>query len=127
VHLGLAGFERTIQLRRLLITAELQRLRRDTPLIVGGDFNDVYGNLGRRVMTPAGFQLASGQGRTFPAAAPLRRLDRVFFRGELMAREAFVGHTSVARRAAYHLPVIVDFEVVPPDANGHMPTTGRQG
>jgi endonuclease/exonuclease/phosphatase family metal-dependent hydrolase len=111
VHLGLAGFERTIQLRRLLITEHLQRLRHDTPLIVGGDFNDVYGNLGRRVMRPAGFELASGHGRTFPAAAPLRNLDRVFFRGAVHARESFVGHTAQARRASDHLPVIVDFEL----------------
>ena len=62
-----------------------------TPLIIGGDFNDVYGNLGRRVMQPAGFELASGHGRTFPAAAPLRRLDRVFFRGNLHAMRGLRG------------------------------------
>jgi endonuclease/exonuclease/phosphatase family metal-dependent hydrolase len=71
----------------------------------------VYGNLGRRVMRPAGFQLASGHGRTFPAAAPLRRLDRVFFRGGVQACGAFVGHTALARRASDHLPLIVDFEI----------------
>ncbi len=111
VHLGLAGFERTMQLRRLLTTDMLTHLRHETPLIVGGDFNDVYGNLGRRVMQPAGFQLASGHGRTFPAAAPFRRLDRVFFRGGVHACEAFVGHTALARVASDHLPVIVDFEI----------------
>jgi endonuclease/exonuclease/phosphatase family metal-dependent hydrolase len=111
VHLGLAGFERQIQLRRLLATECLCRVRDATPLIVGGDFNDVYGNLGRRVMHPAGFRLASGHGRTFPAAAPLRRLDRVFYRGEIHASGAFVGHTAIARRASDHLPLIVDFSL----------------
>ncbi|HYO23933.1 MAG TPA: endonuclease/exonuclease/phosphatase family protein [Lacipirellulaceae bacterium] len=111
VHLGLAGFERTIQLRRLLATDCLSGLREQTPLVVAGDFNDVYGNLGRRVMQPAGFRLASGHGRTFPAAAPLRRLDRVFFRGNLHPAAAFVGHTALARRASDHLPLIVDFEL----------------
>jgi endonuclease/exonuclease/phosphatase family metal-dependent hydrolase len=110
VHLGLSGFERAIQLRRLLSVDSIARLRHETPTIIGGDFNDVYGNLGRRVMQPAGFLLASGHGRTFPAAAPLRRLDRVFFRGDVHACEAFVGHTALARRASDHLPVIVDFE-----------------
>jgi endonuclease/exonuclease/phosphatase family metal-dependent hydrolase len=62
-------------------------------------------------MLPAGFQLASGHGRTFPAIAPLRRLDRVFFRGNVQASGAFVGHTELARRASDHLPVIVDFEL----------------
>lgn len=114
VHLGLAGFERTIQLRRLLIADCIGHTREQTPLIIGGDFNDVYGNLGRRVMRPAGFELASGHGRTFPAVAPLRRLDRVFFRGNVQASGAFVGHTELARRASDHLPLIVDFEL----ANG---------
>ncbi len=111
VHLGLAGFERQIQLRRLLIDPYLSSMRADTPLIVAGDFNDVWGNLGRRVMHPAGFELASGQVRTFPAIAPLRRLDRVFYRGAISPAGAFAGHIQVARRASDHLPVIVDFEI----------------
>jgi endonuclease/exonuclease/phosphatase family metal-dependent hydrolase len=110
VHLGLAGFERQIQLRRLLGCGRLCHLHQETPLIIAGDFNDVWDNLGRRVMTPAGFRLGSGHVRTFPAAAPLRRLDRVFYRGPIAALGAFAGHTGVARRASDHLPLIVDFE-----------------
>lgn len=111
VHLGLAGFERQIQLRRLLDCGALCRLHEHTPLIVAGDFNDVWDNLGKRVMHPAGFQLGSGQARTFPAAAPLRRLDRVFYRGPVTVTGAFAGHTGLARRASDHLPLIVDFEL----------------
>jgi endonuclease/exonuclease/phosphatase family metal-dependent hydrolase len=110
VHLGLAGFERQIQLRRLLGCPRLSDLPTQTPLIIAGDFNDVWDNLGKRVMQPAGFQLGSGHVRTFPAAAPLRRLDRVFYRGPLVAKAAFAGHTGPARRASDHLPLIVDFE-----------------
>ena len=110
VHLGLAGFERQIQLKRLLDCGRLCGLADHTPLIVAGDFNDVWDNLGKRVMNPAGFQLGSGQVRTFPAAAPLRRLDRVFYRGPITATGAFAGHTGLARRASDHLPLIVDFE-----------------
>jgi endonuclease/exonuclease/phosphatase family metal-dependent hydrolase len=109
VHLGLAGFERQIQLRRLLGHSPLAQFCDRTPTIVAGDFNDVWGNLGKRIMHPAGFQLASGAARTFPAAAPLRNLDRVFCRGPIEATAAFAGHTGVARRASDHLPLIVDF------------------
>ncbi|RIK82547.1 MAG: endonuclease [Planctomycetota bacterium] len=112
VHLGLAGFERQIQLKRLLACGHVCRLHGQTPLIVAGDFNDVWDSLGKRVMQPAGFRLGSGHVRTFPAAAPLRRLDRVFYRGSLAAIGAFAGHTGAARRASDHLPVIVDFEVL---------------
>ena len=48
--------------------------------------------------------------RTFPAAMPLRSLDRVFYRGDLRPLRAFAGHTGVARQASDHLPVIVEFE-----------------
>jgi endonuclease/exonuclease/phosphatase family metal-dependent hydrolase len=111
VHLGLAGFERQIQLRKLLACGSMPHVHDDTPLIIAGDFNDVWDNLGKRVMHPAGFQLGSGQVRTFPAAAPLRRLDRVFYRGPIVSLAAFAGHTNTARRASDHLPLVVDFEL----------------
>lgn len=111
VHLGLAGFERKMQLRRLLGCDLVSRHHADTPVIVGGDFNDVWGNLGRSCMAPCGFRLASGKSRTFPAAAPLRLLDRVFIRGNVEAVGSFVGHTQAARRASDHLPVVVDLKI----------------
>jgi endonuclease/exonuclease/phosphatase family metal-dependent hydrolase len=117
VHLGLAAFERQIQLNRLLSCGQLNGLHTETPLIVAGDFNDVWDNLGKRVMHPAGFHLGSGHVRTFPAAAPLRRLDRVFYRGSISSIAAFAGHTGVARRASDHLPLIVDFELREPHAD----------
>jgi endonuclease/exonuclease/phosphatase family metal-dependent hydrolase len=111
VHLGLAGFERQIQLRRLLRGERFSTLREETPLVIGGDFNDVWENLGKKIMHPAGFALASGMVKTFPAAAPLRRLDRIFCRGPIESIGAFAGHTGLAKRASDHLPLIVDFEV----------------
>jgi endonuclease/exonuclease/phosphatase family metal-dependent hydrolase len=110
VHLGLAGFERQIQLRRLLANQCLDLPRKRTPLVIGGDYNDVWGSLGRRVMERYGFAAATGAIRTFPAAMPLRSLDRVFYRGDLRPLRAFAGHTETARRASDHLPLIVEFE-----------------
>ncbi len=110
VHLGLSGFERQIQMRRLLANGYLGPLRRRTPLVIAGDYNDVWGTLGRRVLDRAGFSPASGKIRTFPAAMPLRSLDRVFYRGDLRPLRAFAGHTDSARRASDHLPLIVEFE-----------------
>jgi endonuclease/exonuclease/phosphatase family metal-dependent hydrolase len=110
VHLGLAGFERQIQLRRLLAAECLNASRRRTPLIVAGDYNDVWGTLGRRVMDRAGFLPATGSIKTFPAAMPLRALDRVFYRGDLRLLRSYAGHTQTARRASDHLPIIVEFE-----------------
>jgi endonuclease/exonuclease/phosphatase family metal-dependent hydrolase len=110
VHLGLSGIERQIQLRRLLTNGCLDLPRKRMPLIIAGDYNDVWGTLGRRVMDRAGFMAASGKIRTFPAAMPLRSLDRVFYRGDLRPLRAFAGHTDLARHASDHLPLIVEFE-----------------
>lgn len=111
VHLGLAGFERKIQLRRILDSEILQHTRRTTPTIIAGDYNDVWGTLGRRIMLPAGFGAVGHSVRTFPAALPARGLDRVFFRGDLNASHAFASRSRIARQASDHLPLIVDFQL----------------
>jgi endonuclease/exonuclease/phosphatase family metal-dependent hydrolase len=110
VHLGLSGFERTIQLRRLLAMRSLSSLRSRSPLVIAGDYNDFWSSLGRRVMHGAGFATAGPAIRTFPASLPLRPLDRVFYRGDLRPTEAFAGLSDVSRRASDHLPIVVDFE-----------------
>jgi endonuclease/exonuclease/phosphatase family metal-dependent hydrolase len=111
VHLGLSGIERRMQLRRLLKAECLAHLRRTTPLVIAGDYNDVWSSLGWLVMRKEGFVAAGKRIRTFPAAMPLRALDRVFCRGEIRALHTFAGRTDTARRASDHLPVVVDFEL----------------
>jgi endonuclease/exonuclease/phosphatase family metal-dependent hydrolase len=112
VHLGLAGFERQMQLARLLATDALRHVHRHTPLIVGGDYNDVWGTLGRRIMQPAGFATAGLKIRTFPAALPVRALDHVFYRGDLVAHHTFASRSEISRQASDHLPLVVDFELL---------------
>jgi endonuclease/exonuclease/phosphatase family metal-dependent hydrolase len=111
VHLGLSGYERQLQLRRLLASELLKTHHHQTPLVIGGDFNDVWGTLGRRVLHPAGFISAGNRIRTFPAAFPVRPLDRVFYRGDLTSRHAFAGRSEIARQASDHLPLVADFEL----------------
>lgn len=111
VHLGLAGFERNIQLRRVLSSTPLRHTRHDTGVIVAGDYNDVWGTLGRRMLEPQGFQAACRRRRTFPAVLPMRPLDRVYFRGLLELDHSFASRTDVARQASDHLPLVVVFRV----------------
>ncbi|MEQ8846294.1 endonuclease/exonuclease/phosphatase family protein [Botrimarina sp.] len=111
LHLGLAGFERRIQLRRLLHDSPLSRVRRDTPCLVGGDFNDVWASIGARIMRPAGFESATGLVRTFPARAPLRPLDHVYFRGPCSADHAYAGRIALAREASDHLPLVAELRI----------------
>jgi len=111
LHLGLAGFERTIQLRRVLTCQPLRHMRHDTGVIVAGDYNDVWGSLGRRVLEPAGFKAACQRRRTFPAVLPMRPLDRVYYRGSLEHDHSFASRTEIARQASDHLPLVVVFRV----------------
>lgn len=111
VHLGLAGFERMIQLRRLLKARPLARTWRNTAMVLGGDFNDVWGNLGQRVLADAGLISAGGNVHTFPAFRPIRPLDRIFYRGRLECAGCHRSRSPIARQASDHLPLIADFEL----------------
>ncbi|HMO15976.1 MAG TPA: endonuclease/exonuclease/phosphatase family protein [Pirellulaceae bacterium] len=111
IHLGLAGFERNMQAKRLLNHPSLAQLRAATPTIVAGDFNDVWGSLGKKIFEPAAFKTI-GEYKSFPAVYPVRALDHVFFRGELKFCTAFSGRTKIAHEASDHLPIIAEFEVL---------------
>ena len=111
VHLGLAGFERKMQLRKLLDHPTVHRVHKETPTIIGGDLNDVWENLGKQLMTPAGFSVAAKSIRTFPAAFPARALDNLFYRGDLAVDHAFASKSKVAGQASDHRPLIVDFDL----------------
>ena len=110
-HLGLAGFERSVQISRLMACESIMHLHRDTPAIIGGDFNDIWSSLGRKLMFPAGFRCAVGRAKTFPAVMAVRCLDAVYYRGDLELLGSFAGHTRECSQAYDHLPVIADFEI----------------
>jgi endonuclease/exonuclease/phosphatase family metal-dependent hydrolase len=111
-HLGLAGYERRVQLRRLLLDELFLRTHQATPMILGGDFNDVWGTLGRRILEPVGLTSAAGLVHTFPAVRPLRPLDRIYFRGDLRCHHCYRSRMRLAQEASDHLPLIADFELL---------------
>lgn len=111
LHLGLRQDERRRQLVRFLASHPFIHLHARTPVIVAGDFNDVYGTLGSQLLLPAGFRAMPSSPRTFPAYAPLRPLDALFVRGDVQIRRAQRGEIAMARRASDHLPLVVDLEL----------------
>ncbi len=111
LHLGLAGFERTMQLRKVLSSEVLRHTHESTATIIGGDFNDVWGGLGKGILEPQGFIPALGMTKTFPAILPMRPLDRVYYRGGLKLSQSFASHAKLSRHASDHLPVILDFVI----------------
>ena len=111
MHLGLAAFERRMQLRKLMQWELFQNTHRDTAVIAAGDFNDIWGTLGQRILEPEGFQAASGKINTFPAIMPVRPLDRVYYRGRLEVDHGYASRTETARQASDHLPLVTEFKL----------------
>ncbi len=113
LHLGLSGFERKIQLRRFLDSDPFARLHHNTPILLAGDFNDVYATLGPKLLFPAGFRSYHKVIPTFPAYAPLRALDGIYVRGHLKIDRVLRPRLRVATRASDHLPLIADLRILP--------------
>ncbi len=85
VHLGLTAAARRRQM--LALAEHMEKVSPgDTPLIVAGDFNDWHNRAGNLIAERLGmievFGGMSGQpARSFPAALPMFRLDRIYVRG----------------------------------------------
>lgn len=118
MHLGLAQYERRLQLRSFLDSHPFRHLDGHTPVVVGGDLNDVWGSLGR-LLLPAGFRGVEKKPRTFPAWAPLRPLDAIYVRGDVELAGLSRGETELARRASDHRPLLAEVEVHPHAPHHH--------
>jgi endonuclease/exonuclease/phosphatase family metal-dependent hydrolase len=113
LHLGLGEAERREQLRRFLECRPLQSVHAATPVLVAGDFNDVWGSLGRRVLAPAGFRGPGRPLRTFPAWAPVRALDSLYVRGDVDCVTLDRVDGRGARSASDHLPLLAEIRLSP--------------
>lgn len=113
LHLGLGQHERGAQLQQFLASQPFAGLDARTPILVAGDFNDLWGTLGRRHLLPAGFRAHASAPRTFPAVAPLRPLDAVFVHGQMDLLKLQTSRLELARAASDHLPLIADLEITP--------------
>jgi endonuclease/exonuclease/phosphatase family metal-dependent hydrolase len=111
LHLGLATSERSVQLQRFLASRPFLRVHQTTPLVLGGDLNDLWGSLGPKHLEPAGFKRAGSLLRSFPAAVPLRPLDGLFFKGGLNEVRAGIFANPLSRTASDHLPLVADFRI----------------
>lgn len=111
LHLGLSGGERFQQLRRLLECRVVKSIQSATPIVLAGDFNDVWGTLGPRILVPGGFRGPRRPLRTFPAWAPVRALDSVYVRGDADVTSLERVRTASSRAASDHLPLVAVVDV----------------
>ena len=111
LHLGLAGSERGKQLELFLSSEPFKGLHHRTPIVLGGDLNDLWGTLGPRFLHPAGFQRAGKLANTFPAWLPVRPLDGLFIRGDLKSRRCAPARSKLSRQASDHLPLVAELDL----------------
>ena len=125
-HLGLREKERRWQVGHLLHHNSF-RESAHLPTVIAGDYNDWRNTLERVVFSTHGFQQATyplKPFRSFPSFLTLTALDKFFHRGDLTVQQARVVKTALTRRASDHLPLVVDFQLVPARAQ-KTPATGR--
>ena len=118
MHLGLARYERKRQLQMFLDSHPFANLHHDTPVVVGGDLNDVYGGLGM-MLAPAGFRGIERRPLTFPAWGPMRALDGIFVRGAVDFMHLRRCDSDLARRASDHRPIVAEVRLHPHHAHHH--------
>jgi endonuclease/exonuclease/phosphatase family metal-dependent hydrolase len=111
LHLGLSMSERALQVTRFLAAHPFAGLHHRTPVVLAGDFNDVFGRLGHDYLLPAGFRRAGASANTFPAWLPMRPLDALYVRGDLRVVHCLPVRNRVARRASDHLPLVSELEL----------------
>jgi endonuclease/exonuclease/phosphatase family metal-dependent hydrolase len=138
VHLGLFAGSRKRQTEALIAAVESSSPP-DAPLIIAGDFNDWTNRLSDTLrerlgvievfdanLSSRGFgsylRRLSGRGpmikpaRTFPAALPWLRLDRIYVRG-FHVETAAVLHGAPWSRLSDHAPIIATLEMPPLDVH----------
>lgn len=111
LHLGLTQILRQMQLQRFLASRPFVDLHHRTPIILGGDFNDVWGSIGRECLGPVGFRGPERPLATFPAWAPFRALDALYVRGDATLSEVCRPALAAARWASDHLPLFGEIEL----------------
>lgn len=111
LHLGLSQLLRKLQLRRFLESRPFADCHPRTPILLAGDFNDVWGTLGESFLAPKGFRGMKRPIRTFPAVAPVRALDCLYVRGDAELKDVRRSDLGLARWASDHRPLIADIDL----------------
>ncbi len=111
LHLGLTERSREKQLQGFLASHPFAGLHHRTPVLVAGDFNDVWGTIGRKHLRPAGFREMPQRIRTFPAWAPVQALDTIYVRGDATIATVHRSRLRVAKQASDHLPLIAEIVI----------------
>lgn len=133
-HLGLIPREQQDQAQALAGEAWVSHPLCVSPAILLGDFNATASSQVYRTLTAnmADARLFAPPPRTptatFPSAMPVLRIDHVFVTPGIVIQSVFAPYDPLTRTASDHLPLVVDFELVPPEgkADGVAPPASER-
>jgi endonuclease/exonuclease/phosphatase family metal-dependent hydrolase len=113
VHLGLDADERQAHAREVVALLD----DAPGPVVVAGDLNERPGRPAWTVLAEGGLSdLGPGNGPTFPAVLPEKRIDAVLGGSDVEVLEHRVVQTTETARASDHLPVLAVLRVGRPVA-----------
>ncbi|HXI11175.1 MAG TPA: endonuclease/exonuclease/phosphatase family protein [Thermoanaerobaculia bacterium] len=106
-----ASREEVYRLQEVVGLFEMAKRLEPGPLLIGGDFNAEPGSGVHERMVRAGFRdgwigCGEGGGLTYPAGAPVKRIDYLFLTGGFRCTSA----TVVTSMASDHLPLLMTLE-----------------
>lgn len=105
-HMGLARMEQVRQKKKIVHSDHMERLAR-VPMVLLGDTNDRTTRLSHSFLESGFRDTCPGKGHnTFPAYAPILRLDRIFVTQQWDVVEHRVVRNKLTRIASDHLPVV---------------------
>lgn len=107
VHLDLFEFTRKQQVEKLIKYVK-KHVPQDSPLIIGGDFNDWARKVGVVLEKELGVKEYSAP--SFPAWHPILRLDRLYVRGLKVTNFKALGDAPW-NRLSDHLPLSLEFRL----------------
>ncbi len=114
-HLGLVPREQQIQAVAVAGEGWLGHPDRRDPLILIGDFNATRSSVVWRTLSAKLTDATKGRKgqriATFPAQAPILRIDHVFVSPGVTVTGMHVPATPLARVASDHRPLVMDFEI----------------
>lgn len=118
-HLGLVPREQRLQALALAGPDWIGAC--DGPTILTGDFNATsltrpYKTLTRRLDDAQRRLGLKPSVKTFPSSFPAIRIDHCFVSPEIRVTAIHAPFSPLARMASDHLPLIMDFEIAPPEA-----------
>lgn len=117
-HLGLVWQEQQAQAACIAGPDWLSHPRCQGPTILLGDFNAtatsvVYRTLAAKLEPARPLSPRKTPTATFPSALPVLRIDHLFVSPQIKVTDVFAPYAPLTRAASDHLPLVMDFEVLP--------------